>query len=287
MCAFGLPKFDKNSRYTGPLSRSCGHKHKHNSLGRREESWNTSPSAAYPRQLCQFIVDLILDSCKHSPNGGGRKNSKRKSSSIDNRGDDAQVAKKAKTQVSEDNIHSVSSTISSTPPVVSDVAGGSPVVSDVAGGESQVVESESSFNIEACRNLGNPIIVEWDGKSRPFIDGLGFCSPTRWPPNCRGYYRSSDMLDLAKATFKLLEDTVVATVGDVRREAFRLATGNMKESPFDGEVLRSLRGRWAKLLDAPDQALVVDEGQPFLLRGLSQWLRKFEDPDCGWRRLLC
>lgn len=87
------------------------------------------------------------------------------------------------------------------------------------------------------------------------------------------------MLDLAKATFKLLEDTVVATVGDVRREAFRLATGNVKESPFDGEVLRSLRGRWAKLLDAPDQALVVDEGQPFLLRGLSQWLRKFEDPD--------
>ena len=39
------------------------------------------------------------------------------------------------------------------------------------------------------------------------------------------------LLELAKATFKLLEDTVVATVGDVRREAFRLATGNMKESP--------------------------------------------------------
>ena len=255
-CAFGLPKFDKNSRYTGPLSRNCGHKHKHKLIGKTQESWNTSPSAAYPPQLCQFIVDLILDSCKHSPYGGGHKNSKRKANHIDNNCNDAPGEKKAKTPAFEVPI----------PASPSDLA-------------AQDGNSESSFNIEACKNFGSPIIVEWDGKSRPFIDGLGLCSPTRWPPNCRGFYRSSDMLDLAKATFKLLEDTVVANVGDVRREAFRLATGNMKESPFDGEVLRSLRGRWAKLLDAPDQALVVDEGQPFLLRGLSQWLRKFEDPD--------
>jgi len=102
------------------------------------------------------------------------------------------------------------------------------------------------------------------------LDGLPIAGVSIDPPIC---------WILPKATLKLLEDTVVATVGDVRREAFRLATGNMKESPFDDEVLKSLRGRWAKLLDAPNQALVIDEGQPFLLRGLSQWLRKFEDPD--------
>ena len=121
------------------------------------------------------------------------------------------------------------------------------------------------------------VLSWWSGmETRPFVDGLGLCSPTRWPPDCRGYYRSSEMLELA---FKLLEDTVVSTVGDLRREAFRLATGNMKSSPFDDGTLKRLREQWARLLAVPEQALIVGDGQPFLLRGLSQWLRKFEDPD--------
>ena len=76
-----------------------------------------------------------------------------------------------------------------------------------------------------------------------------------------------------------MEETVIATIGDVRREAFRLATGNMHASPFGAKVLDTLRPRWAELLDSPAQALIVDEGQPVLLRGLAQWLKRFEDPD--------
>ena len=71
-CHFGLPKFDRNSGYIGPLSRSCGHHHQHKLIGKTQEKWNTGRSAAYPEKLCRFIVQLILDSCSHSPGGGGQ-----------------------------------------------------------------------------------------------------------------------------------------------------------------------------------------------------------------------
>ena len=90
---------------------------------------------------------------------------------------------------------------------------------------------------------------------------------------------SHQVKKLAEDTFQLLEDTVVSTVGDIRREAFRLATGNMHSSHFDSMVLSCLRARWSKLLRSPTQALIVDDGQPFLLRGLAQWLQMFGDPD--------
>ena len=64
------------------------------------------------------------------------------------------------------------------------------------------------------------------------------------------------MKALADATFTLLEETVIATIGDVRREAFRLATGNMHASPFDAKVLDTLRARWAELLDSPAQSSI-------------------------------
>ncbi len=130
-------------------------------------------------------------------------------------------------------------------------------------------------------NFGKPIMVEWDGRRRPFIDGFGLCSPTRWLPSCRAFHRPPEMKVLAEETFKLLEETVISTIGDVRREAFRLATGNMHASPFDLKVLTNLRHRWSELLESPSQALVVDDRQPFLLRRLAQWLKKFGDPDYG------
>ncbi len=58
-CHFGLPKFDRNSKYIGPLTRSCGHHHRHKLIGKTQEKWNTAPSAAYPEKLCRFIVQLM------------------------------------------------------------------------------------------------------------------------------------------------------------------------------------------------------------------------------------
>ncbi|CAK9105104.1 Uncharacterized protein SCF082_LOCUS49005 [Durusdinium trenchii] len=53
-------------------------------------------------------------------------------------------------------------------------------------------------------------------------------------------------------------------------------------SACEDEVLAVLRREWAGLLPDPEDALVVDQGQPFLLRGLAQWLKVFSDPDTKW-----
>ena len=42
------------------------------------------------------------------------------------------------------------------------------------------------FDMQACLNRGRPMLVEWDGREREFIDAFGLCSPTRWPPASRG-----------------------------------------------------------------------------------------------------
>ncbi|CAK9010089.1 Fucoxanthin-chlorophyll a-c binding protein C [Durusdinium trenchii] len=104
----------------------------------------------------------------------------------------------------------------------------------------------------------------------------------RWPPKARGERRSEEMKRLAAATFDLLSDTVRQVIQDPRKEAFRLVTGKLTQSPFPAEVLTPLRSKWAELLSDPGNALVVDQGQPFLLRGLAQWLGVFEDPDAKW-----
>ena len=32
-----------------------------------------------------------------------------------------------------------------------------------------------SFDMQACLNRGHPMVVEWDGRERDFIDGFGLC----------------------------------------------------------------------------------------------------------------
>ena len=265
-CHFGLPKFDKNSKYIGPLSRCCGHHHQHKLIGKTQEKWNTAPSAAYPEKLCRFIVRMILDSCSHSPVGGGDKNhNKRKAGVKDTQGNSA--APQPVIDLCDDGPQ----------PGATMEPVGKKTKLNVPTSETTLIgdAAEEQFDLEACMNFGKPITVEWDGKRRPFVDGLGLCSPTRWPPDCRAFHRSTEMKDFAEETFKLLEETVISNIGDVRREAFRLATGNMQASPFGLEVLSALWRKWSRLLESPSQ----DEGQPFLLRGLSQWLKKFGDPD--------
>ena len=90
------------------------------------------------------------------------------------------------------------------------------------------------------------------------------------------------MKHLASETFSLLRETVQQCIPDVRTAAFALVTGKYQTSPFAGEPLESLRARWGGLLADPADALVIDKDQPFLLRGLAQWLSVFEDPDAGW-----
>ena len=117
---------------------------------------------------------------------------------------------------------------------------------------------EDGFDHRLCFNAGSPIQVEWDNKCHGFVDGFGLCSPTRWKPYQRGQFRSSDMNKLAPATFDILSDAVLESILDVRKEAFKLVTGKLDQSPFSEADLSKVRSKWAALLPDPDDALVVD-----------------------------
>ena len=74
-CHKGFPTF-KKIRYLGPLPEHCGHNHVHKLMGKTGTRWNTSPSAAYPPGLCQFIADEIFR--VFTTFGGGKKISNNK-----------------------------------------------------------------------------------------------------------------------------------------------------------------------------------------------------------------
>eukprot|EP00435_Cladocopium_sp_Y103_P037590 s3690_g10.t1 len=127
-----------------------------------------------------------------------------------------------------------------------------------------------------------PIQVEWDGLQHDFNDGFGLCSPTRWKPPQRGGRRSAEMVALANATFQLLCECVDECIPNVRGEAFKLVTGKLTESPFAVQAVDKLRRKFSALLPDKVDAMVLDDGQPFFLRALAQWLKLYNDPDVEW-----
>eukprot|EP00435_Cladocopium_sp_Y103_P055945 s233_g18.t1 len=130
---------------------------------------------------------------------------------------------------------------------------------------------DDEFLMEKCGTYGKPI--EWDGKSHDFIDGFGLCSPTRWKPSAAGHNRDKAMGVLTQST-SVSFGGVREAIQDIRKEAFKLVT-----SPFNGELLTRLRQKLVALLRDPADALIKDDGQPFFLRLLAQWLEVFGDPD--------
>lgn len=72
-CYISWPRFDDAGNYVGPLPRSCGHVHSKKLIGKKDGKWNTSPSAAYPPSLCEFIAKLFVSA--EAASGGGRTHS--------------------------------------------------------------------------------------------------------------------------------------------------------------------------------------------------------------------
>ena len=309
-CYKALPKFDKLGLYKGPLPKQCGHVHTHKLIGRTAAQCNTSPSAAYPPKLCQFLADLILNASASCGRGVKDKSGSRKRQQTFTGHTSLQpLPKRAKdTAGSAEQAIDVESSDDQSLGVHRTAADRTAADTDLevvaacnnshnkrdqhVGEESQEqgqmgcddpdVEGETQFDLGACRNTGRPIVVEWDRYHRDFIDGFGLCSPARWRPSHRGTHRSDGMVKLANQTFELLVETVKATIPDVRKEAFRLVTGKLEHSPFSEETLERLRNKWFSLLPDQQEASIRDVGQPFFLRAMAQWLKVFEDPDAKW-----
>ncbi len=299
-CFLRLPRFDKSGFYLGPLPRDCGHTHSDKLIGKSDNGWKTSPSAAYPAGLCEFLANQILSAQAACGRGSKNLSVKRKASTLNveagvsavdvSLGTATGVGEASASSLNIDNgalnIDNGGLTVNSTLSSSSLVGGAEDAPSNGASsndivtlkGEDTVV-ADDSFDVLRCKNFGPPMMVEWAGVHRPFVDGFGLCSPTRWPPSSRGFYRDDSMRQLAEATYNVLLETVLSSIKDVRMEAFKLVTGKISVSPFTKEKLDEARKRWAALLPCPKDALVVDFGQPFLLRGLALWLKAFDDPD--------
>ena len=141
------------------------------------------------------------------------------------------------------------------------------------------MEVETGFDMAGCKNHGQPISVEWDSKSRFFIDGFGLCSPTRWQPWDRGVNRSPEANPLLTSIYSLLLQEVVSSVGDPRRVCYELVLGRLKSSPFPLEAVDRCRAAIGGLLGVTDSALEVPQGQPFHLHLVSRVLKVVGDPD--------
>ena len=298
-CYVALPKFDKFGFYKGPLPKKCGHHHTKTLIGKTNSQWNTAPSAAYPPGLCQFIADLILYACASFGRGGRVKSSgvKRDEKTVEQSPNKkAKISSAGPIQVilsdSEDEGGSASGALqtstthagtATTTGVLKGAMDATTVSTTVASADVELtVVEDAEFDIGACHNTGKPITVEWDRTCKHFTDGFGLCSPGRWRPQQRGTRRSPNMVQLADNTFNCLAECVAAEIPDLRLSAFKLVTGKLLKSPFSESALARVRSKIFDLLPDPQDARVVDEGQPFYLRALAQWLREFGDADARW-----
>ena len=287
------PKFTSTKRYLGPLPFHCTHKfHVKKLIGKSQKGgFQTSPSASYPPALCRYLATLIAGVLRK----GGKECGTSSSSNIDQVDSitplsiDPGVLDVSKVS-SAHNI--VSDNIASYNIDADNIATDNRAADNTAASSSKGLEAQESVSGEGqtCNNdevdlvgdsksWGTPIDAEWDNEERFFVDGFGLCSPNRWTPSCRGLKLGFEARDLSEKLFERTKSWVIANVGDLKREAFKLALGQHEQSPFTEEQLQQLRASWAELLPAPDAALKKADGQPFFLNLLSQALRLLEDPD--------
>ena len=287
-CWFKWPTFSADHKYLGPLPRDCGHVHRKKLIGRTSAGWNTFPSAAYPAGLCEFLATLILSS--RCSVGRGASSTVAKSDSATLGASSSVVLKRAvdNTTLSElDNatLNSDNTTLNGVATTLNEcstVQAVVPTSNESSTVEAVGAEDEENFDMAACKNHGHPISVEWDAKTRFFIDGFGLCSPTRWQPWNRGLGRTTEARALLTSIYSSLFREVVSSIGDARRTCFELVLGRLKSSPFSAELVGRCREAIGASLGLAGVSLEVPEGQPFHLHLVSRVLKADHQMHLFW-----
>eukprot|EP00439_Symbiodinium_sp_Y106_P035156 s6312_g4.t1 len=130
-----------------------------------------------------------------------------------------------------------------------------------------------------ARVLTLRVVPVYEMCKHEFTDGFGLCSPGRWAPEAREMLASKEEAGHAREIRDLLRKFVHSEIKDVRAEAFKLATGRLKGSPFSEVALSRIRGQIASVLGNPPDALEVPERQPLFLNLLARSLKALGDPD--------
>ena len=141
----------------------------------------------------------------------------------------------------------------------------------IQGGEQSVIIDSG------CQ--GPPMDAKYAGRSEPFCDGLGLCSPGRWRPSLRQMGRTDKQRQYCEELARIVDNFCEEKLGDLAKASMYLALGRYEQSPFTAGDLEVLRSRWFDLLPDRDKAKECPPGQPFHLHALAQSLRLMGDPD--------
>jgi hypothetical protein len=256
----GWPQLSSHGNYEGPLPCFCGHVHKNSLIGRSAKGgFNTSASAAYPADMCQWIANMLISQVfrNQAPLEEGPK----KACSLS----------PAKTEGLQ------------APPVFPPLPPPTPVDEDATS-----EEEEPGIKRPLLRNHpggnGLPLTNNWGGKERSVHDGAGLCSPGRWAPDKRIGTKWKGAYDLTAKLKSLLckhiprPDTL----------CYMLACGRFQECPFPDELIAEALDAWAEAIkeEGEDNARILEivPSQPFRLTALAKTLKLAGDPD--WRSLV-
>ena len=250
--------------------------------------WLTSGSAAYPPKVCEMLATLISSVLRKGvvrselqdalAEGikldcpGKRAGQSASDFAVDNAGGAVESTVDDGSELSGSGTDAVG-------PSTVTVAVGSSTGTVTVSKDSCVDSSVHNMDVERCVRWGPLVIAEWDSTSAELVDGFGLCSPSKWAPECCGYFMERGASELCASVRSSAEKYVLAAVPDVRELAFRLATGKVDASPFSLGVLEGFRSEWAALLQMPESALNVPEGQKFYLRLIAQTMAVIGDPD--------
>ena len=149
------------------------------------------------------------------------------------------------------------------------------------GSEEKMEENPFHGKLEqaALDNIGLPMICRWQNRMKSFTDGGGLNSPGRWAPECRGLNLDGDKKAFIDKLAILVRKFVVSQIADLKRETFRLATGNMSQPPFSEEAMERLREDWFTLLGGHTWLRERTQYQPFFLFALCETLKLMGDED--------
>ncbi|CAE8584251.1 unnamed protein product, partial [Polarella glacialis] len=167
-------------------------------------------------------------------------------------------------------------------------AGDSTSASTVATGTGtlKVVQASSTVEPKFRAGFGSPRQVNTPGKRSSYHDGAGLASPGRWDPDRRRFQISAAWVSLRKDILEIatrhLQDV------DLQRTCWNMAV--RKQAPFQDNLVKEVQDRIAQWCVAEgsswskQELLTIADGQPFLLKLLSEVLRLAGDPD--WAFLL-
>ena len=244
----GMPQFDQDNRYVGPLPRKVGKP----LIGKSQGVYKTAAAAAWPPPLCKWLAEQILlsfqrTSDKKGQQEPGEKLSERKKRKMDGDKEELQGRHEDKRRKTEEGAVEAENV--------------DPLWPRTPGGQ-------------GCART-----CEWKGNLVPFHDGGCLQSPGRWDLDKRFYPESEEWTKLRGDLVRLITEKAGGEA-KLERECFAMARGGEGfKLAKDEDLLMGVRKRLWEFCGSPEKALEVAEGQPFYLRLMRLVLEKAGDSD--------